>query len=81
MLGASVQQIMGFPAGTGFAPYASPTLFIGGMDSPYISADSHAAIRRHFPAATITMVEDAGHFVHVDQPQRVADLIGSFLEP
>ena len=69
-----------FPATPTTAPYPGPTLFIGGADSNYISAKHTDAIERLFPQASVTHVAGAGHFVHVDQPAAVCELIADFIQ-
>ena len=59
--------------------YQKETLFIGGVDSPYITADRHAEIMRLFPLADIEMVENCGHWVHADQPEIFVELCSDFL--
>ena len=79
-LQANVANIMAFPATPTTAPYPGPTLFIGGADSNYISAKHTDAIERLFPKASVTHVAGAGHFVHVDQPAAVCELIADFIQ-
>ena len=46
--------------------YAGPTRFIAGGKSTYIEASDHEVIRRHFPAAEITVLPDVGHNPHME---------------
>lgn len=46
--------------------YAGPVQFIAGGKSDYIEFEDHAAIRAHFPAADIQMIEAAGHNPHME---------------
>ena len=54
--------------------------FLGGERSGYIPRDSHDAIREYFPAAEFDYVPDAGHCVHVDNPEGLMDKLLPFLE-
>lgn len=46
--------------------YAGPTRFIVGGRSQYVRPTDHTGIRRHFPAAEIVTIADAGHNPHMD---------------
>lgn len=46
--------------------YAGPALFIVGGRSNYVHDEDHAGIRRHFPAADIKVLPEAGHNPHMD---------------
>ncbi|HEY0837650.1 MAG TPA: alpha/beta fold hydrolase [Azospirillum sp.] len=77
-IGAGMEELIGFPD-MGGRRYDGPALFIGGGASDYITPDSEPAIRRHFPAAEIAMVPNAGHWVHAERPDEFADLVEAFL--
>lgn len=64
---ANAPQIVGFPDVAGIEPYARPALFLSGEDSGYIVRD---AIYRLFPKAAISEIAGAGHWLHIDAPQR-----------
>ena len=53
--------------------YKGPTLFIKGENSAYIRARDSKLIDQHFPNHKIVSVENAGHWVHAENPK-------SFLE-
>ena len=46
--------------------FAGRAQFIIGGRSSYVQPEDHAAIRRHFPAATIEQIEGAGHNPHME---------------
>lgn len=46
--------------------FNGPTLFIVGGKSNYVGQDDHGCIRRHFPAAKIAVLTEAGHNPHMD---------------
>ena len=77
VLSDSLELIEGFPAVEG--RYEGPALFVHGAKSDYLSAESVPVIRRHFPRAEIVPVADAGHWLHVEQPQAFAAALDAFL--
>jgi pimeloyl-ACP methyl ester carboxylesterase len=50
-----------------------PVIFLKGADSDYIIPDDYPGILNIFPAAEIKEIENAGHWLHADQPARVAE--------
>ena len=68
-----------FPAFTDANPHAGPSLFLGGSDSEYLQPRHHEAIVRYFRNAQIHTVNNAGHWLHIDQPGAVLERIISFL--
>lgn len=48
--------------------YSGPTLFIKGEKSFYIREKDKDLISRHFPNSQIVSVENAGHWVHAENP-------------
>jgi len=55
------------------------TLFIAGEHSNYISAESNESIVRLFPDSRIETIENAGHWLHAEQPARFVETVKSFL--
>ena len=55
------------------------TLFIRGSRSTYITPEDEADIARIFPNSGIHTIENAGHWVHADQPQAVFDAVMKFV--
>ncbi len=53
--------------------YLGPTLFLRGSRSEYISNEDLPEIKRHFPKALLETIDDAGHWLHAENP-------GEFLE-
>lgn len=47
--------------------FTGATRFIAGATSNYIEPADHAAIQRHFPAADIRVVPEAGHNPHMER--------------
>ena len=75
----AMEQLTGFPDVTGLE-YDGPSLFISGDGSDYIRAGYHAKIRTLFPAAEFTVIPDAGHRVHADQPDKFFESVRAFLD-
>lgn len=60
-------------------PWPGPALFLYGEDSDYVRPEHHDAIRKLFPAAEIEGVPNAGHWLHADRPEAIADRLKLFL--
>ncbi|XP_069470929.1 sn-1-specific diacylglycerol lipase ABHD11 [Ambystoma mexicanum] len=73
----NLPHIMGFPEF--HSSYSGPTLFLGGSESRYLSSEDYPEIERLFPEADIQYIEDAGHWVHSDQPPLFITAICNFL--
>jgi len=71
--------LVGFPPLPDNAVYSGPTLFLGGARSDYLLAEHEPAIRRRFPNARIERIEDAGHWVHAEQPAAFLRIVEPFL--
>lgn len=57
--------------------FAGPADFVAGGKSTYVEPGDHAAIRRHFPAARIAVLAEAGHNPHLEaRAAFVATLLG-----
>ncbi len=74
----NMDAILGWPETD--TQYDGRTLFVGGVNSDYITGDKREAIKAHFPKAKITMIKNAGHWLHAEQPQIFATVIQSFFE-
>jgi pimeloyl-ACP methyl ester carboxylesterase len=46
-----------------------PTLFLSGALSNYVDDDARQLIGQHFTAASFQSLENAGHWLHADQPR------------
>ncbi|MEO0334665.1 MAG: alpha/beta hydrolase, partial [Bacteroidota bacterium] len=56
-----------------------PTLFVRGKNSDYIRSDDEELIQQIFPLAQVATVENAGHWVHAEQPQALYEVLLKFL--
>lgn len=60
--------------------FDQPTLFVRGAKSDYIKDEDETLIKKIFPAAEITAVENAGHWVHAEQPDALLKVVTQFLK-
>ena len=51
-----------------------------GNASDYVLAKHHDAILRRFPAARLTGIDGAGHWVHAEKPEHVVTAVHSMLD-
>ncbi len=56
-----------------------PILFVKGEESQYITVDDKERIRSIFPYADIVSIENAGHWLHAEEPEQLLKTINSFL--
>jgi esterase len=56
-----------------------PTLFVKGGQSNYIRAEHQLEIVHYFSNAEMTVVEEAGHWLHAEQPSQVTQIVNDFL--
>ena len=75
----ALPELTGFPSATS-AAYEGPTLFLRGARSDYVPAHHKPRIRTLFPAASITTIAAAGHWLHAEQPAAVTARIVQFLD-
>lgn len=75
-----MDDLVGFPDLDG-RRFGGPALFLYGADSDYVQPEHRPRIERYFPNAEYAAVENAGHWLHADQPdalvERVAEFLGS----
>jgi len=76
---AHMDDIMGFPDIDSDQAYEGSTLFLGGDRSDYITLAHQAEIERLFPLADLDIINDAGHWVHADQPAAFVERLRNFL--
>jgi len=55
------------------------TLFLRGANSNYILDEDWPLIHKQFPNATLATIENAGHWLHAEQPQIFLENINQFL--
>jgi esterase len=72
-------DLCGFPQPLMRNHYAGPALFVAGVDSDYVRAESHPDIKRLFPRARLAHIDDAAHWVHADQPEALVHALYGWL--
>lgn len=60
-------------------PFEKPALFINGRNSDYITEGDGTLIRHHFPNSILKTIENAGHWVHAEQPADFLRLVKDFI--
>lgn len=78
-LSANMAALTGFPLEAMNRIYFGKTLVIRGGQSIYVHAEHHRAIYALFPNAGITVIPNAGHWVHADQPEALIGAIRAIL--
>ena len=66
-------------APTEAAPFQGQTLFLKGSESAYIQASHEPEIQRRFPCSQLVTVNQAGHWLHIDQPEAFNGAVRAFL--
>ncbi len=77
-IAASLDQAEGWPAWPD-ARFEGPAWFVRGERSDYVLPDHWEGIRALFPHAVLKTVPDAGHWLHVDQPDAFAAIARAFI--
>jgi len=62
-------------------PVIKPVLFVRGEKSDYIRSEDEGLIHKIFPEAQLVTIEEAGHWVHAEQPQELYEALMQFLQP
>ena len=57
----------------------TPTLFIRGINSDYISDDDILEIRKYFQNSRVESIGNAGHWLHAEQPEAFLTTVLDFL--
>jgi haloalkane dehalogenase len=61
------------------AALAVPTLILWGANDDYAPVSGAHRFAREIPDAELTVLDDAGHFLMEDEPERVASEVAGFL--
>lgn len=70
-------NIVAFPEKHHLAPFSGETLFIAGADSKYVVKED---ITELFPGAGLAEIANAGHWLHVQQPEVFIEMVENFLQ-
>jgi len=75
----SLSSISNFPESLNSMVCRLPTLFLGGAESNYLLSIYNPTVYQYFPTAEITMIEGAGHWLHVEKPGEFLDEVKTFI--
>jgi esterase len=78
VLADAMPELMGFPQSPG-ERYDGPALFLTGGRSRYVRPEHHEVILRLFPQARFAVIEEAGHWVQAEAPERFLAVVHDFL--
>ena len=78
-LRAAMGQITGWPEGLPADTFPGKVMALRGARSDYVAAEGEEALRQFFPQARIVTLKDAGHWLHADAPEAVAETLAAFL--
>jgi pimeloyl-ACP methyl ester carboxylesterase len=57
-----------------------PVIFLKGENSEYLDQGDYTRILKLFPAAEFRIVKNAGHWIHADNPEAVAEALGDLMK-
>jgi pimeloyl-ACP methyl ester carboxylesterase len=72
-------RLVGFPTIQAGRTYDGPSLFVAGGRSDYLRPEHEQIIRRLFPSAEIANIDNAGHWLHAEQPGAFLAVVEKFL--
>jgi pimeloyl-ACP methyl ester carboxylesterase len=55
-------------------------IFLKGENSEYLDQGDYTRILKLFPAAEFRIVKNAGHWIHADNPEAVAEALGDLMK-
>ena len=73
-------QILGWPDQVLSCQFSRPTLFLEGEDSTFVGPEHAEVIQHVFPAAHRQVIENAGHWVHVENTEAFLHAVRAFME-
>lgn len=79
VLEAAMPTISGFPAAAVGTSYDGPALFVAGGRSDYLRREHADAVMALFPRAEVTIVPEAGHWVHAERLEGFLGVLEPFL--
>ncbi|MDQ7747263.1 alpha/beta fold hydrolase [Hydrogenophaga pseudoflava] len=79
-IAASMKDLLAFPATLRSTPSVTPTLFVRGSASGYLTAAHRPLVTAMFPASRHAEIADAGHWIHADQPAALLHLLQTWLQ-
>jgi pimeloyl-ACP methyl ester carboxylesterase len=58
--------------------YPGPALFVAGGRSNYVQPEDTLLIKARFPQARLEVIPEAGHWVHVEAPGKLVEMVRQF---
>jgi haloalkane dehalogenase len=58
-----------------------PVLLLFGGKDPFVPTATAQRFERELPDTQLVLIEEAGHFLWEDEPERCAEALTGFLEP
>lgn len=59
--------------------FHGPTLFLKGEKSDYITDEDFSLLKQHFPYTTLETIQNAGHWLHAENPVQFYEITRRFL--
>lgn len=78
LLDRALPLISGWPLGVR-GTYDGPVLWLRGSESGYVTEEHMPAMKALFPRTRLVTIKNAGHWLHAEQPQAVAQSLAMFL--
>jgi esterase len=78
-IAGAMPDLLAWATPKGATPYTGPATFIHGADSTYVREAGLAAIKTWFPNAAVETIQNAGHWLHAEQPEKVITALETFL--
>lgn len=74
-----MSALVGWPSDLPRNSFHGPVMALAGAESDYVQAEGQAALREYFPQVRIVTLKNAGHWLHADAPEAVANSLDAFL--
>ncbi len=79
VLRAAMPALVGWPDDIPAGTFQGPALVMAGTQSDYVGPEGERAVRRYLPQARMLRIKGAGHWLHADAPEAVAEALSVFL--
>lgn len=79
VLRATMGTVTGWPDDLPRGSFEGPVMALAGARSDYVDEAGQQALRDYFPQARIVTLKNAGHWMHADAPEAVAETLAVFL--
>lgn len=79
VLREQMANLVGWPGDLPRGSFDGPVIEIAGDQSDYVTDSGQQALRDYFPQARVIRVKGAGHWLHADAPEAVAEILARFM--